>query len=361
MGPALVLADKGFLIPARHKPLILDGPPGSADCLTSWGEFFGATMNLLLIRCLLVGALATLLACGGGGGGGSSAPPAAASSVPTLASVKPAQGPVGTPVVVTGTNLGDPATTATLNGVALSLTNQSGTQVSFTVPGAATSGNLVITTPGGSASKSFTVDVGFTLDLQVSKVELTQSTQTLDNTVPVVAGKAGLIRVFALANQTNTAAPSVEITLKNNGEVVSGYPKTVAAPTSSVPTVLDESVLSNSWNLVIPGTDLTTPTGSGYTITAVVDPAGDVAESDKTNNTTTVSLTGTTVPPFKTTIFPVVLSSGTGNISATNKDSWAARLAKMYPVASVDVVVGAAFTPSVSTLASDDSDSHWET
>src|ERR1035438_2544625 len=104
MGPALVLADKGFLIPARHKPLILDGPPGSADCLTSWGEFFGATMNLLLIRCLLVGALATLLACGGGGGGGSSAPPAAASSVPTLASVKPAQGPVGTPVVVTGTN-----------------------------------------------------------------------------------------------------------------------------------------------------------------------------------------------------------------------------------------------------------------
>jgi hypothetical protein len=318
-------------------------------------------MNLLLIRCLLVGALATLLACGGGGGGGSSAPPAAASSVPTLASVKPAQGPVGTPVVVTGTNLGDPATTATLNGVALSLTNQSGTQVSFTVPGAATSGNLVITTPGGSASKSFTVDVGFTLDLQVSKVELTQSTQTLDNTVPVVAGKPGLVRVFALANQTNTAAPSVEITLKNNGEVVSGYPKTVAAPTSSVPTVLDESVLSNSWNLVIPGTDLTTPTGSGYTITAVVDPAGDVAESDKTNNTTTVSLTGTTVPTFKTTIFPVVLSSGTGNITAANKDAWAARLAKMYPVASVDVVVGAAFTPSVSTLASDDSDSHWET
>jgi hypothetical protein len=288
------------------------------------------------------------------GGTGSSAPFQVSWNAPTLLTLRPAQGPVGTPVVITGTNLGYPGTSATLNGAALALTVLSATQVAFTVPIAATSGNLVITTPGGAASKAFTVDVGFTLDLQVGKVQLTQSTQTLDNTVPVVAGKPGLIRVFALANQPNAAAPSVEITLKNNGVAVPGYPKTVAAPTGSVPTVLNEGSLSSSWNLSVPGTDLSTPTGSGYSITAVVDPAGDVAESDKTNNATTVALQVTTVPTFKTTIFPVVLSSGTGNVTAANKDAWAARLVKMYPVASWDVAVGATYTDAtITTLASD--------
>ncbi|MBK8572539.1 MAG: hypothetical protein IPN91_07790 [Holophagaceae bacterium] len=171
--------------------------------------------------------------------------------------------------------------------------------------------------------------------------------------MPIVAGKNGLIRVFVLANTANTATPSVRITLLNNGVAVAGYPKTVAAPGASVPLVVNESSLASSWNLVVPGTDLTTPTGSGYSVLAEVDPTLALAEADETNNQTTATFTGATVPTFKSTIFPVVLSNGTGDISAANKDAWVARLAKMYPIASVDVVVGASFTGSVATLASD--------
>jgi len=86
-----------------------------------------------------------------------------------------------------------------------------------------------------------------------------------------------------------------------------------------------------------------------------------VAEADKTNNTTTVNLAGTTVPTFKSTIVPVVLDSGTGGISEANKAQWIARLAKMFPVGGTDVQVGTPFTGSVSTLASDDADNHWGT
>ena len=268
-------------------------------------------------------------------------------AAPSITSIAPGQGPVGTPVVVTGTNLGFSGTTLALNGTAIATFTQSASQINFTVPTGATTGNLVVTTPGGSASKAFTVtSSSVTFDLHVDKVELTQSTQTVDNSVPIVAGKAGLVRVFVLANQTNSAKPDVRITLLNNGVAVSGYPKTVAAPGTSVPMAVDETALTSSWNLAIPATDLTTPTGTGYSILAEADPTGAIAEADKTNNTLTVTPTGTTVPTFKTTIFPVVLSSGTGNITTANKDQWAARLAKMYPIAGVDVAVGAAFTDS---------------
>ena len=211
---------------------------------------------------------------------------------------------------------------------------------------------------GGSTTAALSIVVfppGSTLDLAVAKIEFTQSTQTPDNSVPIIAGKNGLARVYVLANQTNTAAPVVRITLTNNGTAVSGYPKTVAAPGAGTPLAVAEGTLASSWNLAIPGTDLASPVGTGYAIEAVVDPGGLVDEGDRTNNTTTVALAVTTVPTFRTTIFPVVLSSGTANVTEATKASWVARLARMWPIADLDILVGAPFTGSVSTLSADDS------
>jgi hypothetical protein len=273
---------------------------------------------------------------------------------PTITAVNPSQAPVLTPVVITGTNLN--SVTLTLSGVSVPITSQSPTQVNFTVPATATSGNLVVTSVAGTASHAFIVNTASTtLDLHIEKLQLTQSTQTLDNAVPIVVGKPGLVRAFVLANQVNTATPLVSVTLLNNGVAVLGYPKPASFSGTSVPTALDESSLAKSWNLTIPATDLVTPTGSGYSLQAVVNAGGNLPpETDSTNNTITVALTGTTVPTFKTTIFPVVLSSGTGNVTAGNKDTWAARLVKMYPVGLSDVAVGATYTDAtITTLGSD--------
>jgi len=294
-------------------------------------------------------------------GTGSSATPFQVSlGPPPVPAGNPPKGPGGKPVVITGTYLGYPGTTVTLNGLAIPSITQTAQMISFTVPAAATSGNLVITTPGGSLTRTFTVNTASTtLDLHIERAQLTQSTQTLDNTVPIVAGRAGLIRVFAQANQTNTATPAVQITLLNGGLPVAGYPRTIPAPASGVPTALDESTLAASWNLTVPGTELSAPTGSGYSLMAVVDPGNTTPEADESNNALETALRGTTVPPFKTTIFPVVLSNGTGDISDVNKDAWVARLARMYPVAGVEVAVGAPFTGSVTTLSSDNKDGSW--
>ncbi|MBK8572540.1 MAG: IPT/TIG domain-containing protein [Holophagaceae bacterium] len=238
--------------------------------------------------------------------------------------------------------------------VQASFTVDSDRQLRITAPVDLTAGDIAVTNQEGTTfSEAFTVDTGgANLDLWVDKVQFTQSTQTLDNKVPIVAGKAGLIRVFVLANHFNTAAPTVRVTLLNGGVPVTGYPKLVAAPRAGVPTTFGESTLGGSWNLAVPAAHLTTPVGTGYTVQAEVDPAELIPETSEVNNTATATFTSTTVPTFKTTIFPVARTTGTGNVTVGNLDQWVARLAKMFPIGSVEVTLGATFTSSV-VLGSD--------
>jgi len=78
---------------------------------------------------------------------------------PTLVSFSPPSGPVGTPVTITGTGLIQ-ATKVTFNGKSASFTATSDAQISTTVPTGATTGKIMVTTPGGSATSttSFTVN-----------------------------------------------------------------------------------------------------------------------------------------------------------------------------------------------------------
>jgi hypothetical protein len=79
---------------------------------------------------------------------------------PTFPSFSPASGPVGTPVVLTGTGLTQ-TTRVTFGGVAATIvTVNSDTQVTADVPTGAVTGHIVITTKGGSVESTtdFTVN-----------------------------------------------------------------------------------------------------------------------------------------------------------------------------------------------------------
>ena len=88
---------------------------------------------------------------------------------PKLTSFTPASGPVGTTVTLTGTGLTG-ASKVTFNGVAAKFTVDSATKTTATVPAAASTGKIALTTPGGVATSAtnFTVLVTPKLTLKLS-------------------------------------------------------------------------------------------------------------------------------------------------------------------------------------------------
>jgi uncharacterized repeat protein (TIGR03803 family) len=77
--------------------------------------------------------------------------------LPTIASISPTSGPVGTVVTITGTGLAG-ATKVTVDGKVASFTVVSSTEITVTVPSTASTGKITVTTAGGSVSSAtFTV------------------------------------------------------------------------------------------------------------------------------------------------------------------------------------------------------------
>jgi len=78
---------------------------------------------------------------------------------PTITSFSPPSGPVGTLVTINGTGLTQ-ATKVTLNKISASFTVVSDIEITATVPTGATTGRIVVTTKGGTATSvtSFTVN-----------------------------------------------------------------------------------------------------------------------------------------------------------------------------------------------------------
>jgi IPT/TIG domain len=85
-------------------------------------------------------------------------------AAPTITSFTPAFGPVGTSVIITGTNFsgtGFTTTSVKFNNVTATFVVNSATQITATVPTGATTGKISVTTPGGTATSTanFTVSV----------------------------------------------------------------------------------------------------------------------------------------------------------------------------------------------------------
>jgi len=203
-----------------------------------------------------------------------------------------------------------------------------------------------------SVQATLTVDPPPSLDLTIDGMHLIQSTQTYAGTLPLVAGKDGLLRVFVKANVANTAQPKVRVRWYNAGGTLA-QTWTIQAPASSVPTTVSTAPLTASWNVAVPG-NLITP---GVSVLADVDPDGAVGENSKTNNQFPVSgtplpLTVTAVSTFQATLIPVSQSGLRPTLTADDLPLWTGRLALMGPLGTVDAQLGATYT-TTTTLASD--------
>lgn len=214
---------------------------------------------------------------------------------------------------------------------------------------------------GMSVNASVTYSaVGAGLNLLIDGAYITQSVQSYTGTVPLVANRDGFLRVFVKATQSNSVAPAVRARFYNGATLVSTI--SINAPGPSVPTTIDQSIMAASWNAPVPMAVLQ----PGISMLIDVDPTNTVTESSDSDNSFPVSGTAQalniqSVSPFQIRMVPVTQSVNglTGNVSSGNKDQFLSLLAKLYPVATVDVDVRAAYTTSAPALDAIDASGAW--
>ena len=215
--------------------------------------------------------------------------PAVTVPLPNITSLNPTSGPVGTSVIITGTNFGasQGASTVRFNGTAATPTAWSATSITAPVPGGATTGNVIVTV-GGVASNgvSFTVIVP------------TPSITSLNPT-------SGLIGTSVTITGTNFGASQGPSTVTFNGiatSPTSWSATSIAAPVPNGATtgnviVTVSGVASNVvlFTVTSPGPTLSSlgltqgPVGATVTITG--------ANFGATQGTSTVTFNGTTGTP----------------------------------------------------------------
>lgn len=211
-----------------------------------------------------------------------------------------------------------------------------------------------------TATVTYGPAAGPSLNLRIDGVHLTQGVQASDNSIPWVTGRDGFIRIFVLANETNTAAPSVRVRLYRNGALTNTI--AVPAPGSATPTVRDENRLASSWNVQIPGAQI----GPGLAVLAEVDPGNQIAEKNESDNSFPASGVPQPVeirsaPVLGVRFVPVRQGNGLqGDITDANRARYLDLSRRLFPLPSTEADIHTVYTTS-ENLQPDDGNGAWGT
>ncbi len=181
-------------------------------------------------------------------------------------------------------------------------------------------------------------------EVGIDGVYLTQSVQDYAGTVPLVQGRAGLLRIFLRASQPNFAAPGVRVHIVDTatGDPVQSY--TALSPLEQVPTFIVEGATGGSWNVSIPGADVQ----PGRHVVVDMDAVPGV-RPDRTRQSFRYpprgSLDVRTARHLLVTLVPIVQSGLEPDVvtSTRTADSWIDRARWIHPLGGVDVEVASRY------------------
>jgi hypothetical protein len=207
---------------------------------------------------------------------------------PSITSLNPTSGVVGTSVTITGTNFGatQGASTVTFNGMSATPTSWSATSIVAPAPAGATTGNVVVTV-GGVASNG----VGFTVVADTTAPVVTITAPANNATI------SATITLMATATDADSPVSFVQFLVDGAN---TGSPKTTAPYSIS----LDTTTLSNA----------------AHTLTAVAqDPAGNQG----TSAAVTITVSNATGPLRPLASNPHYFTDGSGKaILLTGSQTW---------------------------------------
>jgi hypothetical protein len=194
-----------------------------------------------------------------------------------------------------------------------------------------------------------------TLQVRIRHVQLNQSVQTLDGSVPLVAGRDAFLRVFVTGDEASELTTAIRATFYSaSGNVVHQVRIDGAV---AVPTQVVEQELDASWNARIPASVLS----PGTSIVVEVDPAGRFTYKDgsvpRYPASGVASLNLRSVPKLWLRMVPIYQTAfqTMGDISAENVDGYMAALTSKFGISTTDV----AFRGPLFTGARTNTSSGW--
>ena len=264
---------------------------------------------------------------------------------PVITRVNPVEGPPGTPVVLTGAHFDRLVSVHFGKTRAPAILRSSPTELWVAAPAGAGEGPITVETLSGEIPSPVSFKPEATpapLSVAFAALYVTQAVQRRDGSVPLVAGKDGVLRIFLQANRGNDYRPAIRVTLLNTGEEPREW--YLPAPGPGVPTGIDEDRLSASWNLPLPGS-LIKP-GATLLAETAAGPTGSPEEKAILSFPATGSpqhLDVRVVPPFRITFVPLRMETTpgkpVGDVSTADLPDLLAFLRAIYPVSKIDARV----------------------
>lgn len=232
----------------------------------------------------------------------------------------------------------------------------------FWVPTPAGQSVTVVAGQTATATVTYAPEQTPSLNLYIDGMYIVQSTQAYAGTVPLLAGRTGLLRVFVRANQLNYVQPKLRVRLYNGTTLLNTY--TLDAPTLAVPIIVYEAEMVASYTLQIPGAVIQ----PGLRVLADVDPANAVYEENELDNMfprsgVPLAMDVRTAPPLKLRFVPITHTdtmgpTTTGAVSEATKAQFLASPRQLLPLGDIDADVRGAYTSGV-TLYPDDRNGAW--
>jgi hypothetical protein len=185
----------------------------------------------------------------------------------------------------------------------------------------------------------------------IARVVVMQATQRPDNSVPLVAGRTALVRVFAVGSEPEMSVAPVRIRATLNGAPAGEW--TVAAPERDMRQTVVDGVLSASWNTTLPSS-IVQP---GLQLSAELDPAQSLPDADRGDNQWpagggAVPVPVVRVPPLVVRFVPVTTGANTGSVSPSRVNDFLGFARQVLPLADISSSVRAPFTSAVRAVSS---------
>jgi hypothetical protein len=173
-----------------------------------------------------------------------------------------------------------------------------------------------------------------TIDLVLNQVEITQSVQNGSNTVPMVAGRPTVARVYVtVSGVTEASNVIVEASATRNGVPLPGSPR--RSDPRTVTTSVSRGNYASSFNLALPAEWLS----GSVRLSIVVDPDNRITEVNETNNSLTQTLEFLAVPRLDLTIVPVQYTHTPNGRTypAPTRDTVSDWVMRAYPIPGINV------------------------